>query len=87
MMGEWQSSQQGDGAIDGMEGQRTKGKLYETTEMKWKMEQHIRVRKHRARGKHTKETQPIGDLPKSMKKEEAGRICSQMGKIRELSHI
>ena len=74
----------GDDTIDGMEGRRTKGKLYETTELKWKMEQYIGVRKHRARGEYTKETQTIGDIPRTMKKEEAKRICSQMDTIRKL---
>ena len=30
----------GEDAIDSMEGQRTQGKLYETTEIRWKMDQY-----------------------------------------------
>ena len=74
----------GEDVTDSMEGQRTRGELHETTETKWKIEQYIGVRKHRARRKHTKKTQMIGDIPGAMGKEEAKKICSQMNRVREL---
>ena len=67
-----------------MEGQQTKGKLYETTAPQWKMDQHIGVRKHKTQGKHERETQSIGDIPNGMSREEAQHICSQMNRNREL---
>ena len=65
----------GEDAIDSMEGQRTKGKLCETTEMRWRMDQYKGVRMHKAKGKHTSGTHKVGDMPGSMDREEvtAGR--------------
>ena len=74
----------GEDAIDSMEGQRTKGKLCETTEMRWRMDQYKGVRMHKAKGKHTSGTQKVGDIPGSMNREEARIICGQMNGIREL---
>ena len=50
----------GEDAIDNMEGQHYKGKLSETTEMRWRMDQYKGVRMHKAKGKHTSRTQKVG---------------------------
>ena len=68
----------GEDAVDGMEGQCTRGKLYNMTDIQWRMDQYRGVRMNKAKGKHAKGTQKIGDIPGAMSREEAGKVCSQM---------
>ena len=72
----------GEDVVDGMEGQRTRGKLYDTTDIRWKMDQYKGVRMNKAKGKYAKGTQKVGDIPGAMSREEARKVCSQMNEIR-----
>ena len=61
----------GEDAVDGMEGKRIKGKFYETSEGRWKMDQYRGVRMNESKEKSTRGALPARDIPKSMSKEEA----------------
>ena len=74
----------GEDVVDGMEGKRIKGKLYETNEGRWRMDQYRGVRMNKSKEKSVRGALTVGDIPRAMSKEEAKRVCSVMNEIRAL---